>query len=416
MNRTVVIRIGRDPYSCRRFILSLAKPHCQLLLHAPSVMDPVTLHCASPCLIILEFLSSSRVISQNWGGFLNPLKCYYRDNILKIKGFLSSPNVGIALALSTGVAGLRGAWVDGHQTSRIDLDLEMENLEMIGKISRMALVAVVGALLVPAAQADVKNSKHNLGSSANAGDGPQATSDPTTGTTEVCVFCHTPHGANLGVEAPLWNKTVPDFTTFTSYSANNSVTLDATEADVGSISLACLSCHDGSQAMDVMINEPGSGGWNDPALTGVSLDGMPAMQPGVAGSPIPMLGTDLRDDHPVSLPYAGGGCVGKGAACTPLSDTGGDPDFAATQYDTINTVPQWWIDTAGGTAAKRDKSDIILYTRTDLTNTATSVVGTGPSVECASCHDPHSAAADPAVSFMRMSNDGSAICLACHIK
>ncbi len=279
---------------------------------------------------------------------------------------------------------------------------------MIGKISRVALVAVVGALLVPAAQADVKNSKHNLGGGSNSGvnGAPQATSSPVTGTTEVCVFCHTPHGANLGVEAPLWNKKVPDSASYTRYSANNSVTLDGSEVTVGSVSLACLSCHDGSQAMDVMINEPGSGGWNDPTAAAVSLDGMAAM----TGAPIPMLGTDLRDDHPVSLPYAGLGCAGKAAGCTPGSDVGADPDFQDTQYATINTVPQWWIDTPGGTAAKRDKSDIILYTRTDL------VGGTGPSVECASCHDPHSAAAAPAVSFMRLSNDESAVCLACHIK
>ena len=31
---------------------------------------------------------------------------------------------------------------------------------------------------------------------------------------------------------------------------------------VGSVSLACLSCHDGAQAMDNLINAPGSGGYD----------------------------------------------------------------------------------------------------------------------------------------------------------
>ena len=48
---------------------------------------------------------------------------------------------------------------------------------------------------------------------------------------------------------------------------------------------------------------------------------------------------------------------------------------------------------------------MILYTR----NFA---AGSGPSVECASCHDPHT----ETTTFLRTSNDDSAVCLACHIK
>ena len=49
----------------------------------------------------------------------------------------------------------------------------------------------------------------------------------------------------------------------------------------------------------------------------------------------------------------------------------------------------------------------------------------GPAVECASCHDPHvsEGQAGPGPTspsagktFLRISNDGSAVCLACHTK
>ncbi len=276
----------------------------------------------------------------------------------------------------------------------------------MGKFSKLALVAVVGALLAPMAQADVRNSKHNLGSGANSGANgtpPNTSAD----TTEVCVFCHTPHGSNTGVEAPLWNKTIPS-NTYQRYSELNSVTLDGAEVAVGSVSLACLSCHDGTQAMDVLVNEPGSGGWNDPTGAPVELNPGDSLS-NMTGSPIPMLGTDLRDDHPISIAYAGGGCETLGgAACSPVGGDTADPDFQDAEYASINGVDQWWVDTSAGVGGTREKADIILFTR-DFSGS------NGPSVECASCHDPHEEAVRP-VSFMRLSNDNSEVCLSCHIK
>ena len=73
-----------------------------------------------------------------------------------------------------------------------------------------------------------------------------------------------------------------------------------------------------------------------------------------------------------------------------------------------------WDSTGDGTrdqtgvADTREKSDIILYARTFPG-------GEGPSVECASCHDPHEDTARP-VSFLRVANSNSDVCLACHIK
>ena len=57
---------------------------------------------------------------------------------------------------------------------------------------------------------DVRNTRHNL-----SADGPGTTHAAPGGTTEVCVFCHTPHGASQqdaagnAVRAPLWNRPTP---------------------------------------------------------------------------------------------------------------------------------------------------------------------------------------------------------------
>ena len=270
-------------------------------------------------------------------------------------------------------------------------------------------IAMAGVILVSgSAVAGISGSKHDL-SSAGGAQGSAST------TTEVCVFCHTPHGANTDAEAPLWNKKIDTNVTYSRYSSLGTATLDGSEVSVGSVSLACLSCHDGTQAMDVMINTPGSGGYNS---AGSELDA--AGRAAMTGTPLPNLGTDLRNDHPISIEYAGGSCTGTTADCTPAATTG-DADFNVAQYASINGNKQWWIDVStfkvGGTAGSgnadtREKTDMILYTRTFTGGTE------GPSVECASCHDPHNAATSGtgSVAFLRIDNSGSDVCLACHIK
>jgi hypothetical protein len=275
-------------------------------------------------------------------------------------------------------------------------------------------VALFGASsLGNPALAGIKGSKHDLGATGTG----QAT---TSATTEVCVFCHTPHGSDTGVSAPLWNKTLPT-TAYQRYSSLGTSTLDGAEVTVGSVSLACLSCHDGTQAMDIVLNAPGTGGYN---AAGQEIDAgaIGAMVGVPAGAPIPNLGSDLRNDHPISIAYAGGACTGNLANCDPATSTATtrDSDFQPVAFSNINGSPQWWVDVADfhtdeagsvpgtGTVNVREKTDMILYTR--------SFSGTdGPSVECGSCHDPHEDTARP-VSFLRISNANSEVCLACHIK
>jgi predicted CXXCH cytochrome family protein len=57
---------------------------------------------------------------------------------------------------------------------------------------------------------------------------------------------------------------------------------------------------------------------------------------------------------------------------------------------------------------------MILYTRVGGAGGFTTQ---GPAVECGSCHDPHEAAATTTeVSFMRIENNNSNVCLSCHVK
>ena len=258
-------------------------------------------------------------------------------------------------------------------------------------------VAVMGAIAWGTVSAQgVVDTKHNLGTTAGADKAATF-----SGTGEICVFCHTPHGSDTTAAVPLWNKALPVATTFTTYNstaATATTSIDGEIVDVGSVSIACLSCHDGVQAMDSVINAPGSGlagnaTWQGGAWTLGNLDGV---MTGVAA-----LGQDLTDDHPIGVQYGGGGIT-----ATNVNGTLNDGDFKTTLNDTINGTTVWWVETGGNTT--REKTDMQLYTRI-----AGTITEAQPFVECASCHDPHSSAND---TFLRIPNTGSAVCLACHTK
>jgi len=230
----------------------------------------------------------------------------------------------------------------------------------------------------------IKGSKHDLSSGGDAQVGAGG---------EICVFCHTPHGSNTTAAVPLWNKTLTDPSSYTLYNATSSSTIDGDVAAVGSVSLACLSCHDGTQAMDAVLNVEGSGGYNASGSGGTTTMAGDITTPGTGGA-IPNLNTDLTNDHPVGIEY--GSLTGDSA-----------------QYQALSgTSPQQWVDTTG--PGVREKADLTLYDRGDGT----------ARVECATCHDPHNGPLDSAGApdvgaagtFLRIANTNSAVCLTCHIK
>ncbi|MCK5432196.1 MAG: cytochrome c3 family protein [Gammaproteobacteria bacterium] len=161
---------------------------------------------------------------------------------------------------------------------------------------------------------------------------------------EICSVCHTPHNAGTSVLAPMWDRTTST-AAFTLYLSSSS-TSQATLQQPTGLSLLCLSCHDGTIALD------NSSVGDATKMTGTKL-----------------LGTDLRNDHPISFTY----------------------DDALVAADTL----------AGGTAGLKAKADVTAY----LFNN---------SVECASCHDVHNSAT--IAYLLRETNAASALCLQCHIK
>lgn len=256
----------------------------------------------------------------------------------------------------------------------------------------IAGVLAMGALGV--ANAAIINTRHNLGTSSSAGF------NQTGGTGEICVFCHTPHAANTTAKAPLWNKGLPS-STYTLYASSTMDNAAGITVGPGGISLACLSCHDGSQAMDNVVNAPGSGGYTSGGarMSGTWSGARVGAGTGLmtnAGTFISMLGTDLSNDHPIGIPYCGNAPSGAVtmSACT-------DPDFF-TYAINANGTSGGYVNRSGSAAGK-DKTDMYLY--------ANSGGGT-LMVECASCHDPHSGNA----TFLRVSNSASTVCLTCHNK
>lgn len=277
---------------------------------------------------------------------------------------------------------------------------------LAGLLSTTALVIGL-ALAAQPAFAGISATKHNLGSSngvnINYVTGPGTSSPAVNLNGEICVFCHTPHGSDTSAAAPLWNKALPAAATFTTYASLSSSTMDGVVGKPGAISLACLSCHDGAQAMDNIINAPGSGlydstgggaGGRGLAWTGANQTA------GKMSGTVAMLGKDLSNDHPIGVEYCGGG-----------STTGPckDADFVGVSYAAgAQATGPWWVDTSEGTAGTRQKTDMILYAATSSGQIA------GPQVECASCHDPHTSN----LLFLRRTNgnQNSQVCLSCHVK
>jgi predicted CXXCH cytochrome family protein len=215
-----------------------------------------------------------------------------------------------------------------------------------------ALALVVLPSQVEAQNEGITQTKHNFSGSR---DGTfQTLTAQVADYGEVCVYCHTPHGGSES--GPLWNRGTPAGP-FQLYDASaGAADLNMTfAAGPGPVSLACLSCHDGTIGIDVITNAPN-------ASTATSIGADMTTIAGLAGtSAFIDLGTDLRNDHPIAVTY----------------DPALDPQFHPVED----------LTTAG----------LKLYSG---------------QVECATCHNPHTLNA----TFLRVDNAASNLCLTCHIK
>lgn len=271
-------------------------------------------------------------------------------------------------------------------------------------------------------QTTIINTRHNLTQRSSSGadllaGGPNAGGADFMDSSrnnygEVCVYCHTPHGANSAISAPLWNRAIPTTTYQTYNQLGSGVTQSYSQP--GAASLSCLSCHDGQQAVDAILNMPGSGRYNaSPDNAFLETWSAPsgyhaALRDGeclICHSTVALgnlftpatdfavfvIGTDLRNDHPVGVTYP---------------TTNGTGTDWKTPNATVGTT-RFFDENSDG---RMQKSEIRLY------NT-----GQGPEVECGTCHDPHGVpSGGPGstfnASFLRKTNAASAVCLTCHSK
>jgi len=297
------------------------------------------------------------------------------------------------------------------------MDMTLLKNGLMRTASTVAFVVLGMGALSQQAVAGIQDTKHNLSANSTA-------TNKFSGTGEICVFCHTPHGSDTSASVPLWNRTMANPSTYTTYNSLGTSSLDGATAPVGSVSLACLSCHDGTQAMSVLINEPGSGKVVSTFSTDGAWTGSNQTGGAINNTLITYIGTDLKNDHPVGIQYAGGPKSGNTIPTTEGAtyNTFADADFKAATTVVLNNQPVWYVNSNG--TAGRQKTDIQLYTRTDADKVtyaadgtrqvaSKGIAGAQPFVECASCHDPHNS--DNAT-FLRMANTNSAVCLACHTK
>ena len=156
-------------------------------------------------------------------------------------------------------------------------------------------IAVVLALMAPAAAAPVSSSKHNLSVS---GPGTIKASSES----QICVFCHTPHSATPN--SPLWNRRSPG-STYTPYTSSTAVAIPGQPTGA---SILCLSCHDGTIALGEILS----------SVTPIGLVGGVTTMPVGTGR----LGTDLSDDHPISFNYTATLASQRGELVNPATLTG----------------------------------------------------------------------------------------------
>ncbi len=206
----------------------------------------------------------------------------------------------------------------------------------------VALMFVVGVAGMASAQ--ITGSVHDFSGSI--------TWSVTTG--EICKPCHAPHTTNTEVDSILWNH---DPSTVAAYQPYASSTMNDTPGQPDGHSKLCLSCHDGSIAVNAFPGETG---------TGAKVTGSLQIAKGAAFD-------DLRGQHPISMLY----------------------DAGATSDDNLNYP-----------------ASSVLFGANTLDQ-----VLPGGKVQCSTCHDVHNTLGEANGAFLlRLDNSASGMCLACHSK
>ncbi len=204
-----------------------------------------------------------------------------------------------------------------------------------------------------------------------------------------CVHCHIPpEQADIDADAlgaiEGWNRYQPATEDFLLY---DSTYIDSKTRTPSPISLLCLSCHDGTMAVDMVVFKPGTfdnaadaamhmriNNADDTISCGKCHNGRIAHD--IA---IKHLGQDLRNDHPISMRYAG----------LP-------PHFAEFSFP---EAPKGFVP---------DPDFRLPHSEQGFSNGVRLYDGR---VECASCHNVHNPEKD-----LLLRVDSDLLCQTCHTK
>ncbi|RZI44274.1 hypothetical protein EGT07_02290 [Herbaspirillum sp. HC18] len=264
------------------------------------------------------------------------------------------------------------------------------------------LAAGVLATVSAAPVADIRSTPHNLSRTGlpNSLNNVRA---PDGGETAVCAFCHTPHQANTQLFGPLWNRNnvTQTYTRYTSSSMDANYILEGFTSQPAGSSMLCLSCHDGMVALG-SVNVLNGQSQQTITLNNTENGKMPSGPQGALSGFTRLIGTDLTNDHPISVTYNDTLTAMDGELTRMTSNVVGSRDAITGNLIGVR-VPGY-------------KPLLPLF--------PTGVGRTGQ-VQCPTCHDPHITAEK----FLRLSRfqvggptggnfneNNDQICLACHPK
>ena len=218
-------------------------------------------------------------------------------------------------------------------------------LRAVKLTSAVAAAFLAVCVFTVTASAKVENSHHDFSRDGYSGG-------------EMCILCHVPHNASTtALDAPLWNHAL----SVASYTPYSSPTLDATVGQPSGRSKLCLSCHDGTVALDSFGSRTGT-----------------------TYATFGNLGTNLNHTHPISFTYD-----------TTLANTDKKLRDPATAPSGL-----------GGTIA----TDLLRSGQLECTSCHDVHVARN-TAGCVGCHTSSSTV--KTLSLWK-SNDASALCLTCH--
>ncbi|WP_431856923.1 cytochrome c3 family protein [Azospirillum sp.] len=176
--------------------------------------------------------------------------------------------------------------------------------------------ALLALAAVPALAGTLVGSKHDLTALNMRAKVEAMTGLAFNNYRDPCIYCHLPADAkatsafNDDERYKDWNRYFSNQEDYLRYeSASNKVK----PGQLGPQSLVCLSCHDGSMAVDMVVSKPGGWSTKDDAPMhmkldkGGGLDRCTQCHDGVTAHKMDhvVIGRNLMDDHPVGIKYPG---------------------------------------------------------------------------------------------------------------